>query len=174
MIVQSLTEAAHIDEALLQDENEIFDLAAMVSEYVANSKLKHGSARIKYKGPESGIFISGSGLRIAQLMDKVKDNALDFAAEGSQITIELTREHDKAKLSVTNYGPVVPDEVLGALFTGITSSRTAEQDQPHLGIGLYIANRIAQQHGGELKIMNLYNLDGVKVMLSLPVAGPAC
>lgn len=170
MIVQSLTEAAHIDEALLQDENEIFDLAAMVSEYVANSKLKHGSARIRYKGPESGIFISGSGLRIAQLMDKVKDNALDFSDEASPVIFELTREGDKARLFVTNHGPVVSDEVLDTLFAGITSSRPADHDQPHLGIGLFIASRIAQQHQGELKIRNLYNMDGVEVMLTLPVA----
>ena len=169
VIVHSLTEAAHIDQALLQDENERFDLAAVVSEYASNARLKHGKSRIRYKGPDSGLYVIGSGLRIAQLMDKLKDNALDFAYEGSPIEFELARENDSAVLSVSNKGPVVPEEVLNALFTGIISGRPAENEAPHLGIGLFIADRIARQHQGRLEIMNLYNMDGVQVKLTLPV-----
>ena len=170
LIVQGLTEAAHIDQALLQDENERFDLAAVVSEYVANSRLKHGSSRFEYRGPDNGLFVVGSGLRIAQLMDKLKDNALDFADEGSPIEIELAREKDEAVLSVINHGPPVPDDVLAGLLTGMLSSRPADEERPHLGIGLFIAGRIARQHQGELRIMNLYKLDGVQAVLRLPVA----
>ena len=169
MIVQSLTEAAHIDEALSQDLNERFDLAAMVSEYVENSRLKHGQSRFRYQGPGTGITIDGNDLRIAQLLDKLKDNALDFSDEDSPILIELARENGRAELSITNHGPVVSDEVMKTLFSGITSSRPGKPERPHLGIGLFIASRIAEQHRGELKIMNLHEMDGVRVVLSLPV-----
>jgi two-component system sensor histidine kinase ChvG len=169
MIVHGLTEAAHIDEALTQDEYESFDLAAMTYEYVANSKLKHGGSRFKYLGPDSGVYIRGSDLRIAQLLDKLKDNALDFSADNSEVLIELKRKEGVVELSVENNGPVIAEDVLDALFAGIISNRPAKNDKPHLGIGLYIANRIAQQHQGELKIMNLGNSEGVRVSLFLPV-----
>ena len=58
----------NIEEALNQDEYDSFDLAAMAREYVANSNLKHGSRRFKYVGPNSGIYVLGSDLRIAQLL----------------------------------------------------------------------------------------------------------
>ena len=169
MIVHGLTEAAHIEDALKQDEYERFDLAAMVNEYVGNSKLKHGEYRFKYRGPDSGIYILGSDLRIAQLLDKLKDNALDFSEDDSEILIELELLDDKARLSVQNNGPWIPEELLDALFVGMTSSRADKDDKPHLGIGLFIANRIAQQHGGELNIANLAECKGVKVSCILPV-----
>lgn len=170
MIVHGLTEAAHIEDALKQEEYEKFDLAAMVNEYVNNSKLKHGEYRFKYLGPGSGVYILGSDLRIAQLLDKLKDNALDFSVDGSEILIELELLQDKVELSVLNSGPRIPGELLDSLFIGMTSSRADKDDKPHLGIGLFIANRIAQQHGGELKIANLAENKGVKVSFILPVA----
>ena len=169
MIVHSLTEAAHIEDALNQDEYESFDLAAMVNEYVNNSKLKHGESRFKYQGPGSGVYVLGSDLRIAQLLDKLKDNALDFSESNSEILFELKQLKDKVELSVVNNGPEIPQDVLGSLFEGIISSRPFKDDKPHLGIGLFVANRIAEQHGGELKMTNLAENKGVRVSFILPV-----
>ena len=170
MIVHGLTEAAHIEDALKQDDCESFDLAVMVNEYVANSGLKHGETRIKYLGPESNIYIVGSDLRIAQLLDKLKDNALDYSDNNSVVVFELKRKGSDVELSVTNKGPVIAEEVLDTLFGGMISNRPGQHDKPHLGIGLFIANRIAQQHHGELTVTNLANGEGVKVSLILPVS----
>jgi signal transduction histidine kinase len=168
MIVHGLTEAAHIEDALRQDEYEKFDLAVMVNEYAENSKLKHGEYRFKYLGPGSGVYILGSDLRIAQLLDKLKDNALDFSENSSEILFELRQLQDKVELSVVNSGPRIPEELLDALFDGMISSRPDKDDQPHLGIGLFVANRIALQHGGKLKIANLAENNGVRVSIILP------
>mgnify|MGYP001824583531 FL=1 len=110
----------------------------------------------------------GCDLRIAQLLDKLKDNALDFSDEKSKVEFELKAQGAKVELSVVNVGRRIPEEVLDSLFTGMISSRTDNDDRPHLGIGLFIANRIARQHQGELKIMNLDNSEGVRVSLLLP------
>ena len=169
MIVQGLTEAAHIEEALLQDEYERFDLAAMVNEYVENSKLKHGESRIRYRGPVSGLYVNGRDLRIAQLLDKLKDNALEFSSKESEILFELSRYDNNAELSIINRGPAIAEDVKGLLFSGMVSSRPGRQDRPHLGIGLFIASRIAEQHQAVLKITNLEDGAGVRASLVLPV-----
>ena len=169
MIVHDLTEAAHIDDAMKQDEYESFDLAAMAKEYVANSQLKHGESRFKYLGPDSGVHVRGSDLRIAQLLDKLIDNALDFSVNESEVLIELALHEDVIALSVINEGAGIPEKILDSLFTGMISCRHTKDDKPHLGIGLFIASRIALQHQGELKIANLGNSKGVKVSLFLPI-----
>ena len=169
MIVHSLTEAAHIEDALKQDDCERFDLAAMVNEYVNNSKLKHGESRFKYLGPGCGVYVLGSDLRIAQLLDKLKDNALDFSTNKSEILFELKPLKDKVELSIVNHGPGIPEDVLSSIFAGMISNRPFKDNKPHLGIGLFVANRIALQHGGELKMANLAVNEGVKVSFILPV-----
>lgn len=169
LIVHGLTEAAHIEDALKQDEYERFDLASMVCEYVENSKLKHGESRFNYIGPCSGVCIMGSDLRIAQLFDKLKDNALDFSENKSEILFELKQLENKVELSVTNEGPGIPGDILDSLFSGMLSSRPIKDGRPHLGIGLFVANRIALQHGGELKMTNLKDNKGVRVSFTLSV-----
>lgn len=169
MIVQGLTEAARIEDALTDDEYSRIELAALVKEYVYNSALKHGADRFVYSGPDAGVYIKGSDLRIVQLLDKLKDNALDFHDNDSQIIIEITSGAAEVKMCVINEGPQIPDEISGRLFTGMISGRPVKNDRPHLGIGLFIANRIAQQHGGNLTVSNREGGKGVIACLTLPV-----
>jgi two-component system sensor histidine kinase ChvG len=167
LIVHSLTEAAHIEDVLRREVFEPFDLAALLGEYVRNSQLKHTTHLMVYRGPESGIEIRGSDLRIAQLLDKLKDNAIDFAEPDSDIVFEVKADQHNTELCVTNRGPIIPLEIMSTLCTGMASSRPASDGKPHLGIGLFIASRIAQLHGGKLDVANLD--DGVRVCLILPV-----
>jgi two-component system sensor histidine kinase ChvG len=169
MIVQGLTEAARIEDALTDDEYSRIDLPALVKEYVYNSALKHGADRLVYSGPDAGVHIKGSDLRIVQLLDKLKDNALDFHDKDSQIIIEITSDATEVRMCVINEGPQIPDEISGRLFTGMISGRPIKNNRPHLGIGLFIANRIALQHGGNLAVSNRKDGKGVIACLTLPV-----
>ena len=169
LIVHSLTEAAHIDDALLQDEKETFDLAELLSEYISNISLKHTDHEFSYTGPASGVNIEGSDLRITQLLDKLKDNAIDFADASSEIKFELSRDNNQAVISIFNKGSLIPDEIINSLCSGIISHRQGTIGAPHLGIGLYVASRIAKYHNGALKIFNSKRKDGVCVLVTLPV-----
>ncbi len=171
LIVSSLTEAANIDEALAQDEIEEIDIAALLSEYVDNSQLKHADARLSYIGEKSGVFIRGNDIRIVQLLDKLKDNALDFSFPETDICFQLdTSQHQQAIISVKNEGEYIPQEQLDILFQGMISHRSVKTGAPHLGIGLYVAHQIAQFHQGQLKIANRGDKQGVVVSLILPLS----
>jgi signal transduction histidine kinase len=169
LIVSSLTEAASIEEALAQDEIDVFDIAALLHEYVQNSQLKHKQALLRYDGERSGVFVRGSDMRIVQLLDKLKDNAIDFALPGSEISFQLDTDHDQQVIiRVKNSGEIIPQERLDVLFQGMISHRTVKTETPHLGIGLYVAHQIAQFHQGQLLIANLRDKQGVEVVLILP------
>ena len=103
------------------------------------------------------------------MLDKVKDNALDFSTEGRQIEFIVHEGSDRTELSILNQGQRIPDDVLQALFIGMTSYRPYTRGKPHLGIGLFIAKRIASHHGGELTVSNRADISGVKVTLRIPL-----
>ncbi len=169
LIVSSLTEAANIDEALIQDETEMVDIAALLSEYVSNSQLKHTSAKLGYYGDNSGVFVRCNDIRIVQLLDKIKDNALDFALPETEIVFQLdTNQHQQVKISVKNEGDYIPQAQLDLLFMGMISHRPVKTGTPHLGIGLYVAFQIARFHHGQLEIANRGDKQGVVVSLILP------
>lgn len=169
LIVSSLTEAASIDEALTQEEVEAIDLAELLSEYVHNSQRKHSDAKLRYQGVEQGIFVLGNDIRLVQLLDKVKDNAIDYALNNTEILFQLeTKSENEVVIRITNEGKSIPPEQLRLLFQGMISHRTEKTDTPHLGIGLYVAFQIAQFHQGQLQIANRRDKQGVEVVLVLP------
>ena len=170
LIVSSLTEAANIDEALTQDEVEVIDIAALLSEYVENSQLKHTDKRLCYQGEKSGVFVQGNDIRIVQLIDKLKDNALDFSLPDTDISFQLdTNQHQQVTISEKSEGEYIPQEQLDIIFQGMISHRSVKTGVPHLGIGLYVAHKIAQFHHGQLKIANRGDKQGVVVGLILPI-----
>ncbi len=171
LIVSSLTEAANIDEALVQDEIEEIDLAVLLNEYVKNSQLKHKGTKLRYRGKINGIIIKGNDIRIVQLIDKLKDNALDFALPGTEIVFQLDVEQSKnAVVSVKNEGETIAEEQLAIMFQGMVSHRAVKTGSPHLGIGLYVAHQIALFHHGQLNIANRGDKQGVVVSLLLPLS----
>ena len=153
----------------MRHEAEVFDIAALLDEYVANSQRKHESAQLHYQGAKKGVFVKGNDIRIVQLLDKVKDNALDFAYPDTVILFQLdTDQADNAVITIKNEGDSIPRQQLDTLFKGMVSHRSARTDTPHLGIGLYVAYQIAQFHQGQLRIANRRDKQGVEVVLVLP------
>jgi signal transduction histidine kinase len=170
LIVSSLTEAASIDDALTQDEAEIFDIAALLEEYVSNSQRKHECAQLRYQGVTEGVFVRGNDIRMVQLLDKIKDNALDFAFPDTEILFRLDiDQRQDAVIYILNEGESIPQQQLDTLFKGMVSHRSAKTDAPHLGIGLYVAHQIARFHQGQLQIINRRDKQGVEVVLVLPI-----
>jgi len=52
----------------------------------------------------------------------------------------------------------------------MVSVRPAEkQNQPHLGLGLYIARLICEFHQGSISAQNKQDSTGVKLLIKLPV-----
>jgi len=170
LIVSSLTEAANIDEALSQDETNRFDIALLLNEYVFNTQAKHSDAILSYQGVKQGVFVQGNDIRIVQLLDKIKDNALDFALAGTEILFQLDiNQAHNVTIRIKNEGETIPQEQLDILFQGMISHRSVKTGAPHLGIGLYVANQIAQFHQGQLYIANRRDKQGVEVILILPL-----
>jgi signal transduction histidine kinase len=77
-IVNSLTEAAHIEDTLKEDEFEAFDLAALVQEYASNARRLHPGYEFVYHGSGSGIYTTGSDLRIAPVAGQDKVQCREF------------------------------------------------------------------------------------------------
>jgi signal transduction histidine kinase len=168
LIVSRLTEAAHIQEALATDTMVKIDLVSLLSEYVENIQQLHSTVRFQYSQPKGTAFINGNDLRFVQLLDKIKDNAINHTSAEGCIDIALTSEAGSISVTISNDGPIVSGSVLKALFRGIIPSQKSTVETPHLGIGLYIAHHIIQSHQGHITVTNRHDNSGVIVTLTIP------
>jgi two-component system sensor histidine kinase ChvG len=124
--------------------------------------------RVETVVPGSPCRIDGSPDLIAQLLDKLMDNAADFCAPDGVIRIELAAEARTCRLSVSNEGPRLPPQLNDRLFESLVSSRTSGNDRPHLGLGLYIVRLIADFHHGHVTAADLPDDTGVIFVIELP------
>ena len=118
----------------------------------------------------SQAMINGSGELLAQLLDKLVDNALDFVKPETTIRITLAVEHPCLILGVANEGARLPREMRDHLFESMVSLRQGKDDRPHLGLGLYIVRLIAEYHGGHVEVTDLADREGVLFRVVLPLS----
>ena len=172
-ILTRMTEASRLEQSLTGVERERFDVVPVVAGCVDGYRLAYPAARISFSAPPERIDIDGAPDLIAQMLDKIVANAVEFA-RGGRIDVALALDGNAVRLSVANDGPPLPEGMEDRLFESMVSVRTAtDASAPHLGLGLYIVRLIAQFHRGSVKATNRPEGTGVKVIVTLPAALPA-
>ena len=152
-ILSRMTEASRLEQGLSSAARERFDAAAVVRGCVEGYRLAYAPRSFEISVPDQPVPVSGAPDLLAQMLDKLVENAVDFAAIGTPIRISLSSD---ARLRVENHGPALPDAIRESLFDSMVSLRGERAGGvPHLGLGLYIARLIAEFHGGVLRAENL-------------------
>lgn len=166
-LISRLSEGSRLEQMLESAERERFDLAAVVSGCVDGYREAHGPGRFELASPAGPIWIDGVPDAWAQLLDKLVENAHDFAPEGTAVRVSLAARGKGAILAVENSGPPLPEPARAGLFDSMVSMR-APDDGAHLGLGLYIVRIVAEYHGGTVRAANLPGNGGVRFEVDLP------
>lgn len=98
--------------------------------------------------------IEGDPLGLQQLLLNLLDNALAASAAGSEVRIEIERDDQRARITVTDSGPGIAPEELPRIFDRFYSRRTGREARTGAGLGLAIARAIAEEHHGKLTATN--------------------
>jgi two-component system, OmpR family, sensor kinase len=114
------------------------------------------------------LVLSADPDRLRQLLGNLFTNVIKYAARQTPIRVRLSREQrvDGAwvVLTLSNSGPGIPPDQLATLFHPFM----AGSQSTGLDLGLYLANRIAQTHGGTLTIVSPEG-QGMQATLTLPI-----
>jgi two-component system sensor histidine kinase ChvG len=170
-ILTRMTEATRLEQSVGEDERERFDLAKVVTGCVDGYRVAYPQHTLQLELPSGEVIFNGAPEMIAQMLDKLVANAVEFSAAGTPIVVRLERGDTELRLSVENEGPLLPDAMHGRLFDSMVSVRGDQaSDAPHLGLGLYIVRLIAEAHRGRAMAQNRDDGRGVVVSVTLPYA----
>ena len=168
-ILSRMSEATRLEQALASTETERFDLRLVVAECVSGYRMAYPGRGIDSSLPTYPVWVRGAPDLAAQMLDKLVENAADFAVADTPLEIMLAFEGAGATLSVTNLGPLLPPELEGQIFESMVSVRKRDGGgEPHLGLGLFVARIIAEFHGARLTAHNLPSGEGVSFMVVFP------
>ena len=134
----------------------------------AGFRTLHPSIDFTVHSADQTIMIDGVPDLISQALDKLVSNAVDFHTPDTPIELACSSKNDHITLSVSNQGPLLPPDT--DVFQSMVSGRHGRQNEPHLGLGLYLVRLIAEFHGGEVWAENRPDQDGVLITLRFPRA----
>jgi PAS domain S-box-containing protein len=152
-------------------------LTHLVEDFLNSSKLEQGKLSINKRWfPLSDViegccnhvqldrkhFVSHSGdlstevyadrHKIDQIIVNFVNNALKYAPRSEEILIKVEDLTDCTKVSVTDKGAGIAEEDIPHLFDRYYQIRRGDNQNPGLGLGLYISAQIIKGHGGEIGV----------------------
>ncbi len=167
-LISRMAEATQLEQMLQSADVERFDLCKVVEGCIEGYRLAFAPQTIELTRPNQECMVTGLPDAMAQMLDKLMQNAVDFAAEGSTIRVQIANTAGNVILTVANTGPPLPADT-SALFDSMISIREDAQGGEHLGLGLHIARLIAEFHDGKISAANLHDGSGVVIEIVMPL-----
>jgi signal transduction histidine kinase len=112
--------------------------------------------------------------RIEQVITNLLINAAKYTPEGGEITVRAEAGGDSAVLSVCDNGVGISAEMLPRVFDLFVQADDGHgRDEGGLGIGLALARKIAEMHGGSVRAKSAGANRGSEFTVTVPLEQPA-
>jgi len=164
-LVSNLLDTARLESGLDDLQLDALDLAMLASEAATAAASPEHAIDVQAAQP---VMVAGERVRLRQCIDNVLANALAHSPDNAPVHVYVSRENaaDRvwAKLEIIDEGPGIPESILPHVFEKFFSAGTEGRG---LGLGLYIAKRIASAHHGDL-VADRYAGKGARFTLRVP------
>jgi signal transduction histidine kinase len=103
---------------------------------------------------------------LARAVLYVINNAIEAVAgvQSPAITLKVVPGAPFNEIQVIDNGPGIPAELRNRVFEAFFTTKGA----PHVGVGLFLANKMVQNSGGRIELRTPENGHGLQVVISLP------
>jgi signal transduction histidine kinase len=105
-------------------------------------------------------------LYLSKMAEELIDNAFKFSSAGSKVVVTVEAAGNNFQLTILDHGRGISREQLEQIGAYVQFERKLHEQQGS-GLGLVIAKRIAEIHGGRFSIDSVIG-EGTKVVVQLP------
>ncbi len=105
---------------------------------------------------------------LKQALAELIANALAFSPANSEVNISQWRSAGNVMVSIVDEGPGIPEDRLAEALDEFSQIDRESNEQQGMGMGLALAQRIIQAHGGALDILSIVG-KGTQVTIALPI-----
>ena len=169
-LVDDLHQLSLGDAGLLQSHMQCLDLRDLLQDVVLanDSGAMQCSLALSLNLPETPLMVQGDTARLLQLFNNLVGNSLRHTTAGGVIEITAKLEGAQVVVDISDSAPGVSDEALPRLFERLyRPDESRNRQDGGSGLGLSIAEQIAQAHGGQLSAEHS-PLGGLSLCLTLP------
>ena len=164
----TLSRLDHGAQLLQRQEVDLDTLLLTVYEQMEVLASRKG-IRLTLRLPRESLpHMEGDPCRLEQLITSLLQNALSYTPAGGQIILEASASAN-LQIRVSDNGPGISDADKAHIFERFYRAERSHTDRSHFGLGLCIAQEIAQAHGGSLTVTDTPG-GGATFCLTLPYA----
>jgi PAS domain S-box-containing protein len=172
-LVDDLLDVSRISRGKLELRKEQVPLAAAVKSAVETSRplIDHMGHELTVTLPEQPITLDADLTRLAQVFSNLLNNSAKYMDRGGHIWLTAKQQGRDVVVSVKDTGIGIAADQLPRLFQMFSQvERSLEKAQGGLGIGLTLAKRLAEMHGGRIEAKSEGVNKGSEFVVRLPVA----
>ena len=172
-LVDDLLDVSRITTGKLAVRRTPMDLGAAVRDAVETARPFIESRRhaLSIRQPSEAIVVEGDRTRLAQVFSNLLNNAAKYTEPGGRIELSLERRGDEAAVRVADSGIGIAPQELRRIFGMFEQvDRSLERSQAGLGVGLTLAQRLVELHGGRIEVKSGGQGQGSEFLVSLPVS----
>lgn len=174
-LVDDLLEMSRVSRGTFALQRERVELGPIVRNAVETSEplIQAAGHRLSISLPGEPLTLDGDPVRIAQVLSNLLNNAAKYTDDGGQISVVARRDGDMAEIRVIDNGVGIAPEAVSRMFQMFSRGElVGVRGQGGLGIGLALARRLAEMHGGTLEAHSEGAGKGSVFTLRLPLAAP--
>ncbi len=123
--------------------------------------------------PPEPVYLEADTIRLAQVFANLLNNAAKYTAPGGRIGVSVARDLGMIAVTVQDSGIGIPTGMLTRVFEPFTQlDSSLERSRGGLGIGLALAKRLVEMHGGTIEAHSPGPGAGSHFVVRLPLSAP--
>lgn len=120
---------------------------------------------LEFRGLDPHLAVRADRTRLKEVVQILLENCVEHSGQGTRVIVEAQRADDRVNVSIRDNGPGLPGAVLDWWQAG------CREHAPGLSLGLAIARRLCESHGGPLQIDS--GPDGLAMVFGLRLSEKA-
>jgi signal transduction histidine kinase len=171
MLLDDLLDVSRITRGKIELRKQPTPLASVIRAAVDTTKPLYEAKQhaLTVELPADFIALNVDPLRLEQILINLLSNAAKYTPQGGKVTVTKALHGNEVSIKVSDNGIGIEPEVLPSLFEMFVQvPKSSEETNSGLGIGLALAQSLAQLHDGTLTVASDGPGKGASFTLSLP------
>jgi two-component system CheB/CheR fusion protein len=148
------------------------DLRATIEHGVENQRsfIEQKKQNLVLDIPNEPVIVMGDSVRLQQVFGNILNNAAKYTPAGGTISVAVAAENGSARLRVRDSGAGIASEQLERIFDLFAQANpTLARTEGGLGLGLTVARRLVEFHGGRVHATSEGLGHGAEFVVELPL-----
>jgi CheY-like chemotaxis protein/two-component sensor histidine kinase len=170
-LVDDLLDVSRITSGKLRLHTAPLDLNTGVQRAIESSGplIDQRRHRLHVKLSGQPVMVNGDMTRLIQVVLNLLNNAAKYTPEGGDIWVEVDALGGDATVRVRDNGSGIAPHMTEAIFDVFAQGeRTLDRSEGGLGVGLTLARRIVNLHGGNIAVRSAGRGTGAEFVVTLP------